>query len=353
MSEEPREDGSSDPATAPPEDRWPLQDPLEKLESYDLGELEGRRRLGDLAFDDAPAQVREIIEILHELRQEPSERLDDGFINEVASNLNGLTQVLDQMVQLRSSDPSASASRDNFSQQLQNIHSFFRTAVRPRCITARIRDELQAQSPGVAEAGVEKRIEETQRRLSALQERESELAERLQALEPVAEAQREAATASAAGELSADYIKQADDHAKAWKRWGKWLIASVVVAIAGGVTVLLAAHPAKKATNAQIASRLTLDLLVIGLLLYLVRLMSLQFRVHRHLEAVARSKAAALSTFSRMVIGPADAEVRTAVAQIVAQAVFATGETGFIDATGEHVTLIERALGPAIQRMSP
>jgi hypothetical protein len=126
----------------------------------------------------------------------------------------------------------------------------------------------------------------------------------------------------------------------------------VLLAISGGIAVLLAAHPEKNATNAQIVSRLTLDLLVIGLLLYLVRMTSLQFRVHRHLEAVARSKAAALSTFNRIVVGPAEAEVRTAIAQVLAQAVFTTGETGFIDASAEHITLLERVIGPAVQRAS-
>lgn len=334
------------------EQRWPLEEQLKKLESYDLPTVEGRARLGALAFEDAPTQIREIIEILHELRQEPLDRLDPNFIAEITGQLNGLIDVIDQMVALTAADPTAADQKANYESQLAGYYTYFRTSVRPRAITARIREEMQAQSPTELATRVRDQIEEADERLQRLQHREAELAQQLEALESVANVQREAASVSAADELSTDYSRQADDHAKAWKLWGKWLIAAVVFAIGGGIAVLLAAHPEKNATNAQIVSRLTLILLVIGLLLYVVRLTSLQFRVHRHLEAVARSKAAALSTFNRIVVGPAESEVRTAVAQVLAQAVFKTDDTGFIDASAEHITLIERVVGPAIQRVS-
>jgi hypothetical protein len=125
-----------------------------------------------------------------------------------------------------------------------------------------------------------------------------------------------------------------------------------VAAIVGGVVVVVVTHPESDATNGEIVSALAIHLLVSGILLHLVRITSLQFRVHRHLEAVAHSKAAALSTFNRIVAGPTEADVRTAIAQVLAQAVFKTDETGFIDAAAQHVTLIERVVRPAVQRLS-
>ncbi len=104
--------------------------------------------------------------------------------------------------------------------------------------------------------------------------------------------------------------------------------------------------------NAQIATGLLRDIVIVGLLLYLVRIASLQFRVHRNLEAVGRSKAAVLSTFNRMIVGPQEAEVRTAIATILAQAVFEAGEIGFVDAGSDHVTMIERIAAPVAQNMT-
>jgi hypothetical protein len=91
---------------------------------------------------------------------------------------------------------------------------------------------------------------------------------------------------------------------------------------------------------------------VIGLLLYAVRLVSLQFRVHRHLEVVDSNKAAALKTFPRLVAAPSEPDVRKAVAVVLAEAVFRSGESGFVDAGADHITLFERVAASAGDRIS-
>jgi hypothetical protein len=347
------EDPSAETEEAPePEPEWPLDPQLEKLESYDLREVEGRERLGALAFGSAPDQLEEIIEILHELRIEPWDRLDPTFAGEVTGQLNGLIELVDTMLALTAAEPNAQEVHADYQQRLNDFHQYFRRSVRPRCIKAQVREEIALQSPAGAEAEARERIKNAQRRVDELEKREADLARKLEALESPVEAQREAATASATEDLSADYTRQADDHAKAWKRWLACLLVAVGLALTVGVPFVLATHPDTDATNAEIASAILIDLLVVGLLLYLVRMASLQFRVHRNLEAVARSKAAALSTFNRIVVGPAEADVRTAVAQILAQAVFATDSTGFIDAPSDHITLLERVVGPVVQRAS-
>jgi hypothetical protein len=175
--------------------------------------------------------------------------------------------------------------------------------------------------------------------------RAQELEAQLAGLAPLVDAHREAVGITATADLSKDYTKQADSHGTAWKRWGIALVFSIAVAIAGG---LLLFHedsvPAGKLTNGVVVE-VTRNLLIIGLLVYGVRLTSLQFRVHRHLEAVARNKATALSTFNRMVVVATEPEIRNSLATVLAQAVFASEETGFVDASGDHVTLIERVAG--------
>jgi hypothetical protein len=79
---------------------------------------------------------------------------------------------------------------------------------------------------------------------------------------------------------------------------------------------------------------------------------SLQFRVHRHLEAVARNKAAALGTFNRLVAGQTEDAVRSVVAAALAQAIFTSDQTGFIGTSEDHVTLIERVLPSVSSRMT-
>src|SRR5207302_11500996 len=100
-------------------------------------------------------------------------------------------------------------------------------------------------------------------------------------------------------------------------------MAWVVIAGVGGVAFIDRTKPPDQATNAQIASHLFLDLLVIGLALFVVRILSLQFRAHRHLEVVTRNKASALTTFNRIVQGQ-EPEVKAVVAAALAQSVLTT-----------------------------
>lgn len=175
--------------------------------------------------------------------------------------------------------------------------------------------------------------------------RTEELEARLAELAPLVDAQREAVGITATADLSADYTQQADGQARAWKWWGAALIVSVAMAIAGGLILFREdSVPKGDLTNGTVVE-VVRNLVIVSLLIYVVRLASLQFRVHRHLEAVARNKSAALSTFNRMVVVATEPEIRNSLATVLAQSVFSSDETGFVDAGGDHVTLIERVAG--------
>jgi hypothetical protein len=177
------------------------------------------------------------------------------------------------------------------------------------------------------------------------EQRAHELEAELARLAPLVEAQREAVGESAATNLSEDYTEQAKAHEAAWKRWGVTLVVAIVVAVSGGLMLFREdSVPSGDLTNGAVVE-VVRNLVIIGLLIYLVRLASLQFRVHRHLEAVARNKATALSTFNRMVVVASEPEIRNSLAIVLAQSVFSSEETGFVDAASDHVTLIERAVG--------
>lgn len=188
------------------------------------------------------------------------------------------------------------------------------------------------------------------RELGRQADRTRELEEQLEELAPLVEAQREAAGLSGVSELSKDYLEQAMTHGIAWKRWGGSLVVAMIATVGAGL--FLFAHD--KVSTGEITGPTIVDLVrnlfVIGLLLYAVRMTSLQFRVHRHLEAVARNKAAALSTFNRIVGVASEKEIRNSLAVVLAQSVFVSDETGFVDSAQDHITLIER-LAAAAPRM--
>lgn len=213
------------------------------------------------------------------------------------------------------------------------------------------RAEEEAEQGAVSEQQV-RRAAELEKRLEQLEQERGDLVARIEQYAPVVEAHREAAAGSGSEELSKAYADQADDYRKEWKLWLKRLCIAVVVALIAGVIVIVLAHPSDDASNGTIASRIAIEILVLGLLVYAVRVSAHQFRVHRHLETACRSKASALKTFNRLVAGPGEAEVRTAVAVALAQAVFDSNSTGFIDSSQDGVTIVERFGAPVVQRLS-
>ncbi len=334
----------------PPEDAsWPLAEALASLEAFAPERIRGVDRLGSLAFGEAPEAVEEIAEMIRDLGEENWRVLDDQFRTDVQNQATALVNLIQNMIEMEAGAPNAQEQRNAYAAALVESLNWFRANVRPRLLEARLRREREnAPVLGVSEAD----SAELRKELADLREQAARLGAELMSVSALVEAGRAAVGESGATDLAADYAQQANDHRDSWKRWRWGFAASMAVSVIGTLLVVLAWKPSGDATSAAAVSRFLLDLLVIGLLLYLVRITSLQFRVHRHLEAVSRSKAAALSTFSRIIASGAEPSTRDALATTLAQAVFTPGETGFIDASNDHITLIERVVGSVAQRAS-
>lgn len=288
----------------------------------------GEREIANLEQQSKDAEGLERWEEVRQLQAEAAERR-----NQHADQINGLESELGQ---LRSERIELEATRAEHEARLGMLKE--------------VADEYR-QREAVSDDQLQ-RANELEQKLTQLEAERNELARRIEEYAPVVEAQREVASASGSAELSEAYAEQADDYRDEWQRWLKRLCIAVVVALVAGVVVILLAHPSDNASKGTVASRIAIEILVLGLLVYAVRVTAHQFRVHRHLEAVCRSKASALQTFSRLVAGPGEAEVRTAVAVALAQAVFDSSSTGFIDSSEDGVTIVERLTAPVAQRLS-
>lgn len=331
----------------------PLDNGIDEVAKFTTEDIRGTSRLGTLAFDTAPQQVQQILQTLRDIRLEPWDEFDDVFKNTVIGQVNGLLSTLEAIRQLKASDPNAQSQRDSFQTTLNGTAEWFRANARPRAIQARVNEALAKQD------GLTQEQEETERLRAEIGELRNQLSEARESaaqlaaqVRPVVEAGRQAAGTSGAAELAKDYNAQAKRHDEAGDRWQWLFLVACVVAVVCSILVVSIDHPSGRATTAAAVGRFFIDLLVIGVLLYLVRIASLQYRVNRHLAAIARSKAAALETFARMVQTGTDPSTRDALATTLAQTVFTPGDTGLIDAGSEHITLIERVMATGSQRLS-
>lgn len=342
----------ADSSTPPP---WPLHDQLVTLQSHKPDQIVGLTRMGvGLAFSGAELQVAAIAAMLGDVRLDWA-RLSPTRQTEITAHANQVVSVIDQMLVMDSSRISAEQvgnaeqvrqHRDGLIRALGDELNWFEENVRPVSVMARTREQAEDVARSVTATVSQPELNELRQTFAELRDQAAEF----ERLRPLVEAQRELVGASGVAKLSADFDDERIEHAKAWKFWLAWLIAGVVALLVGGALFVSKTRPPDNATNAQTATHLFTDLLVIGLALFVIRLFSLQFRAHRHGEVVARNKANALTTFNRMVAGQPE-EVQVVIAAALAQAVFKVDEGIFSDASSEQVTILERVVTPSIDRL--
>lgn len=329
------------------------------LERIDSEELRGRGRFpAKHELTHAPAQFRSILAITQRaLAQWGS--LPAETAAEIEQGLMRLLEIIGEIEArplLHEADMPADSRRvsNEIKERLNALHAFFGDTVEP--LVGAMKSSPEGDGPSEHEIENIRRTREeldrSKKEIAELEARYDQIDAELESRRELIEAARLESGTTGAQYLAKAYVEQAETHERDWKYWGVGLIASTLTALVGGYAVLKHNHPADNASTAQIVSHVALDLLIIGLLIYVVRLTSLQFSVHRHLAAVARNKAAALDTFSQIVSSGSSSETRDRLAEVLAQYVFVSSDTGFLDSAGDQVTLPERLAGPVAQRIN-
>jgi hypothetical protein len=316
-------------------------------------ERDGNLPLANRMYEDAADRAMADEEVRSELEELPARR---ARVEEEASRR--ASELQGQLSGFEVEAAQASAESNRAGRQLQEestrvanrLNAQQRELDRLReSLNTAIVEEKAAGTSSEAEQMAAQRAREMEGQLAAISDDRDRLVRQLEELAPLVDAQREATSGHGAEDLAKYYVDSADQHRTSWRRWLTLLI--VALALSGGLGLLTvqAVAPGEDPELREVFHSIAVALLVIGLLLYLVRITSLQFRVHRNLEAIDRSKAAALRTYNRIVSG-ATPEVRGTLVATLAEAVFRTSDTGFVGDPSDHVTLVERVVGSVSQR---
>jgi hypothetical protein len=319
-----------------------------RLFAYDLEEIRGRNRLGALAFEEAPEQVDAIRQIVKELSLEKWDDLPPSLSRGgLFSQLEQTIQVLEEMIQLSSTSEAPAESKERLSANLVELLDWFRQEIGPRAFNAKIERYFgngDRVDGGGADGGkLHDEYADLARQMESLK------AELDSSQEAVSQARTEAGD-SASRELEAVYANRSNEYADVARKWLFALVIALPVAAALAVLIFHEVRPSGEAEGPHDYAALGLGVFLLGLLAFGVRVCAQNFRVNRHLAAVARSKQSAISTFQRLSASVADEELRSAVTLTLAQSIFAVEDTGLIDGSGDQVTLIERAVVPNLPR---
>lgn len=319
-----------------------------RLFDYDIEVIRGRDRLGDLSFDEAPGQVETIRQIVKDLSLERWDELPPNLANGgLLGQLQEVCNVLDGMTELSSTSETPADRRAALSNQLTELLNWFRQEVAPRAVNAKIQrfasDGLGGQHDAANVELLRAEYNELSTKLGLLK------AELDSSQEAVSQARTEAGD-SASKELEAVYKKRSEEYAGVATKWLIALIFALPIAAVLAIVIFNAVRPEGGANNPHDYAALGLGIFLLGLIAFGVRVCAQNFRVNRHLATVARSKQSAISTFQRLSASVADDDVRSAVTLTLAQSIFAAEETGLVDGSGDHVTLVERAVTPYLPK---
>ncbi len=326
---------------------WPeeVRDACARFFSFNDKDIRGQDRLGALEFSDAPQRVEQIRSILSDLALEPWPEIPPNITNGgLLNTLNELIATLDQMVSLSSESENARAQRDELNNRLNANLEWFQQIAAPLAFNARIDRRLKDRPDGALSQAAD---------LSVLEASASELKEQQERLRHELESQSEAvsqarATAgdSASEELSEVFKERSEKYANAANKWLVALCAAAPIVAGLAILTFHLLRPDSGAKDAHDFAGLGLGLFILGLLTFAIRVCAQNFRVNRHLAAIAQSKQTSISTFQRLAASVTDEDIRSAVTLTLAQAIFAVEETGLVDGSGDHVTLVERAVIP-------
>jgi hypothetical protein len=333
---------------------------LRELESVDSELIRARHRVpSTYELSYGPAQFRSILAVAkkgirdwEKLPPAVTDGIERGLMRliDLVSSIEARPELDEEEL----SDYEGHNASAAIKQVLTELQDFFSDTVEP--LTRSSTDDGSSESLSEQELEEIRRTREELDRskveIADLESRSARIESELESRSELVEAARAGTGSAGAQDLAVAYEDQAQDHGRQWKIWGAALGLALFAALVGGYLVLKRSSPPDDATTAQLLSHLAVDLLVIGLLIYGVRVTSLQFSVHRHLAAVASNKAAALKTFARILSSGSSAETRDRLAEVLAHHVFTSDTTGFLDASSDQVTLPERVIAPIAQRIN-
>jgi hypothetical protein len=327
---------------------WPeeLETTYQNLRQVKPEKVVNASNLGDLAFTDAAPKLADIVQTLTDLRVEEWRFVPPSVAGSMVPHTNGTLETLRQMAELRSSQSDVQAQHDRLAGEFESYYRFFIDEVRPVCLDARVGDVLEKRRDLLAQGLSEERIAQLEETFRSL---EAEV-EEFKSLSDLVSAQRQLVGKEGVSDLSAHFAALVKESKAEFDKWAKRLASAVVLGGIGAAAWVYFTRPANDAGNAEIVTHVALDVLVVGLVIFLIRFLAIQTRAHRHVEFVSRNKANALSTFNLIVAGQDDPNVRAQIASVLAQAVFKSDDGIFSDASSDSVTIVERVIGAAAAR---
>lgn len=296
---------------------------VKRIQDFDVNTLVRRDKLGDLAFDDAVEPSKRLISIFSKLPLDAIREFPFSQLQTIQQQAKGTYALFDQVLNFSLSIPDPQTARTQYIDSIQSSYQTTFNVLYPLISysIARTVDFASLESRG--RAALQAINDDKDHVLKSINETAEQAARILQEV-------RDAAAEQGVTQTAKYFADEAIKHDNAAFNW---LIASSVagVVVAGyAILTLYLSSFFVAETSFQSAQFIASKLLVFGVLAYGLFQCVRSYSAHRHNHVTNKHRQNALMTYKTLAEAGSSPELRDAVLQHAAAAIYAPNDSGYL-----------------------
>ncbi len=317
-----------------------------RIQAFQADSLVQNKRLGEMSFEGAVEPAKRLIDLFSRISSEAISEFPGEQKRTIQEQAKATYSLFEQILQFKITDGNPESNRQQLLDQLTAAYqpTFNRLFPLISYLVSRTVDFNSLESRG--RAAIQAINDDKEKVLLSITET-SQQAERL--LQEV----RKAAAEQGVTQMARYFADEAVEHEK---NAGRWLIASIATALVVGAYAFssLFLYRWLSPTNAfESAQIITSKLLVFAVLAYALFQCIRSYSAHRHNQVTNKHRQNALMTYKTLAEAGNSPELRDAVLQHAAAAIYAPNDTGYLRAEERGygaqglLALLPRNLGSA------
>lgn len=296
---------------------------LERIQQFQANSLVQRDRLGARAFEEAVEPAQRLIDLFQQLPKDMIHDLPFRQKQQIQEWSKSAFNLFEQVLAFDDELGNVTQRKDALVDSLKSNYQGYFDQLFPLISysVARTVDFASLESRG--RAAVQAISDEKASILKAVSETAEEAARILAEV-------REAAAEQGVTQTAQYFKLEAETHATASKRWLTASVVSAIVVVAYAVSTLFWSHYFSPGNALMGAQLIASKLLIFGVLVYVLVQCVRSYSAHRHNYVTNKHRQNALMTYKTLAEAGNTPELRDAVLQHAAAAIYAPNDSGYL-----------------------
>lgn len=292
---------------------------IEKVLAFDMKRLIERPEWGAINMKRGEQELNSIFDLTHELSSLPIESLPSSAKSELLNRIAKIATLLGKIDGFSIERPDHRKMAESLIDEIKNENDSLHSLLGPWIGYLAFHSNRGAQQKLTDLENIVKTAKEK------LEGSVNEAKELLEAM-------RQASAQTGVAVFAATFKQEADEYAKAAKKWLLAATVGAVLTMAAATFLWLWTEPGLD--QGQIFQKLSTKIVVLALLFSATMWCGRVYKALKHLEAINRHRSVSIQTLKAFVQATSDEHSKNAVIMEAARAVFGPVTTGFVEQPG-------------------